>query len=589
MAMPQHIPPGLQVVSMHMPQMDMSMGIGSCGPMAGGRQSHRSHPGVPQSMDLQPARHDAHPDIPKNDACDQWTVGTDAYNGAAVCHGVGLLDESLVWNRRRLLHKCIHDPDDLPIISLDDPDSHDEVWIGSRKTLVRLTSPWMSPFWLDRPWDAVKRCAWDAVSTLSFLPAVSPKYLEWHVDGSGCPTPCWTFIVLWERHDGIWHFGGTRFGPIVLSDSSPEYLGATVGDAGPTELSGLVWALLYCLQFSRGGDAPLGWCSLYYDCMVVAHTADVLWKSSGLLSQVATAILNVLYTLVPMSLHHEYNHSGLPYNEFADNMCTLLGRHPDAFASFVDDPPISLLLDFPLAAQCFFALALPPKLACQYPAIELHGHVYLTTGVCPLSDMCWPSDVIASAIDCFQNNQTDASATTVAVSSLPIKMVQVNASTLRVTAKYKLYLRQFRTRRVHMIGFEETRRRAFGIAVDEGYVVAHSPSTEDGSGGVALAVSTTQPFGDVPDDSVVPAKISKDDVNILVVTCRLLLVFISAPSFQTFVMVAHGLDKSYGEAAMCVLHNWKLRRVCKQFTRVVLTLLLLLMATAVSARVGRSG
>ena len=95
-------------------------------------------------------------------------------------------------------------------------------------------------------------------------------------------------------------------------------------------------------------------------------------------------------------------HVGNPFNELVDGLCTYYAAlHSDGRGPSEPHPGMAFAM-YPQLGKWAFVLVLPPDQMSQYPVEVLDGVLYLSTIVCPLSDLEVPSDVIGAAIDLFQ-------------------------------------------------------------------------------------------------------------------------------------------------------------------------------------------
>ena len=134
--------------------------------------------------------------------------------------------------------------------------------------------------------------------------------------------------------------------------------------------------------------------------------------------------------------------------------------------------------------------------------------------------------------------------------SLPLKLVQVNPCTLRQGWKRIAYLKKFKAAKVHIIGGQEFRRKHDDIFSEAGYTIAQTAS-DNGHGGCFLMISDTLPFAPDVDGCVMPTPISRDHVNLLHGTPRILIARVVAPRCQLLCCVFHGLDEDHGSDAVC--------------------------------------
>lgn len=228
------------------------------------------------------------------------------------------------------------------------------------------------------------------------------------------------FAVIWKDTDLNTFFGGVRLGKVSYDPCGLDFLGADVADAASNsaELSGLIWAHLFCIQFcshqvpsssvARGDKCR---CTIFYDSMLAAHSMDSTWKSTGTLSEVATGIHNLLDVIADVNLFHEHGHSGHPWNECVDSLCTYYAKHQEEFDAVSEYVPAKSLVFNVKAAQWLFVLALDQYEASQYPVLDAGDDVYLSTFACQISDLAIDSKAIAANIDGFQAEEIAAAGT----------------------------------------------------------------------------------------------------------------------------------------------------------------------------------
>ena len=128
-------------------------------------------------------------------------------------------------------------------------------------------------------------------------------FLEIHIDGSGKDaSPSWAISVFWQVCNGTWYYGGSKVGAVETNCDHPQYIGAIDVGSNSAELSGMVWAMCFALQFKT-----VTACKFMYDSMFSACTTSALWKSidSSGLAQVATGIDHAVHGCMSVEMERE--------------------------------------------------------------------------------------------------------------------------------------------------------------------------------------------------------------------------------------------------------------------------------------------
>lgn len=318
--------------------------------------------------------------------------------------------------------------------------------------------------------------------------------------------------------------------------------------ANSAELSALIWAMSYALQFC-GESSHCCSVHIFYDCLVAGHGADGLWKCDGLLATVAKSLHNVLTASVPLLLEHEYGHTNNPSNEYCDGVCTLFNgsRSEAGFFLSCEATPVRGLALRTAAVQWYFIAALCPADQAQYPYCDGDGLMALSSAVCPVARLGVDTEVISSFIDDFQKD--DALSVDQCRQDIVSPVLQTflaNACTLRAARKRSVYYKQIKQRAVHKGVFLEARGKHSGVYAEGAFTVAESCCDANGSGGVVVVISNKLAFAHPLPSCSLPLVVAEADVNIIVSKPQLLIVKIAAPRYQQVIVAIHGPDLSYG-------------------------------------------
>ena len=200
------------------------------------------------------------------------------------------------------------------------------------------------------------------------------------MDGCGVDDAPWAMCVLWQDALFDWHFVGFRISIVALDPLDQEFIGARIVDSNASELSAFCWALMYIMQFRC--DAKI-----CYDSDFVANTANALWSSAGKSVQAttATALYTMLDTAISITTVHEYGHSGMPYNELCDSLCTFYRKTGRGHSAYENVPVRHCATTHQRAAQWAFILELSPEQQAQYPLFYVDDDVFLSTEACPIA------------------------------------------------------------------------------------------------------------------------------------------------------------------------------------------------------------
>ena len=136
--------------------------------------------------------------------------------------------------------------------------------------------------------------------------------------------------------------------------------------------------------------------------------------------------------------------------------------------------------------------------------------------------------------------ETDESGSSKTCTSLPIRLMEVNPCTLQDTSKRKSYLDQSRSAGVHIMFAQEIRRRQSGIFAEHGFILACYAADSGGHGGCMIAVSATFPVSSPVANSLLPATVSRDDLNLIHAGHRIIVVRIATPRFSALCVSIHG-------------------------------------------------
>ena len=119
----------------------------------------------------------------------------------------------------------------------------------------------------------------------------------------------------------------------------------------------------------------------------------------------------------------------------------------------------------------------------QYPVVTIGDDLFLCTEDFPVATMGVSPTALASRIDGFLGQERIDAVPSGQNISLPLNIVQVNASTLKDGAKLDLYLQQFDDLSIHIGGLEETRRRSTAVATRKNFILVTTAATSEGEGG----------------------------------------------------------------------------------------------------------
>jgi len=486
--------------------------------------------------------------VPYGTACDFVHLGADAASGETDSNSVTYINGS-----GKICHKW---NDDVELVfndqglELDAVASTGRLWIGKRQTLCTIRSAWMPPLSTDLPWAALKESTKAALVGMRVSQCIDPAFIEIHIDGSGSDDCAWSFCVLWAADDGEWAFAGALTGPVVTSSTLASFIGSAHHDSNAAEMSGFTWAFSFILQHATAGYTK---CKVMYDSEFAAHAASGTWNVGEYtcLSKVENALFNMVQAVTTIELEHEKAHADLPFNELVDTLCTcfiedLRDERQRCWYGDASWSPVYDLALQPAAAQWLFVPLLPPQHQTQYPLWYTDDDIFLSLEACPVARWGIPADIIGQKIDKFQADELHEADCNAACTSLPIKLVQINPCTLRDAAKRKSYFDQARSAGAHVLFLQEMRRRQYGISVENGFITASSAADKGGHGGCMISVSASLPFASDANGSLLPAKVVRDDVNILYGDPRTLIVRVAAPRFQSICVSIHGLDRDHG-------------------------------------------
>ena len=284
-------------------------------------------------------------------------------------------------------------------------------------------------------------------------------------------------------------------GAVCTDSSNPAYIGASSLTYACAELSGITWALFFALQFcsQHPGAERLRKVNIMYDSTVAAHTADSLWYSSGRQAALSTAIYNTVDALTDLRLQHERGHSGLPFNECADSLCTYMADTQHTSYSLGEWSPTWSLTTKVCEAQWLYLLGTSEACRSQFPIVVSDRNFYFSTALCKISDWGVSPQTIASRIDDFCSGELEdgTEGAPQVFSTCAIRAVQVNASTLKRLTKRRVYLRQFSDEQVVFTGIQEARRPFTGITIESNYTIIQSACCPNGSSGNMLCVANS--------------------------------------------------------------------------------------------------
>ena len=290
-----------------------------------------------------------------------------------------------------------------------------------------------------------------------------------HVDGGAAKGEAvWAAIALW--YDGKhWFYGGSKGDNVRTDCDDTEHHGAETLNANTAEVSALTWAMLFVLQFNPAS------CSIYYDSEFSAQSTQGLWNSSCKTKdlKIASGIFNLLHTVTDLTLLHEKAHSGLPYNELADKLCTVrLECYP--IDRIIDPSPAhEWTKGNPLLALWSFLPFLLASHQRTYP-IEYDGDdIYLSLRQNPVASIGIAAKDIAGITD-ITELPIDASTAATQITSLPIRFMDVNVNTWKSTSKRRLHLQEARNRKIHILIAQETRSKHTSVENRHGYILASS-------------------------------------------------------------------------------------------------------------------
>lgn len=174
-------------------------------------------------------------------------------------------------------------------------------------------------------------------------------------------------------------------------------------------------------------------------------------------------------------------------------------------------------------------------------------------------------DTIGKRIDTFQAGEISEANSSPVCPSLPIRPLQLNRCAFRDATKRKSYFDQACSMETHVIFMQETMRRLYGISEENGFIMASSSADSGGHGGCMVAISVSLSFAPPVEGSLLPSKVSRDDVNILCGDHRMIIVRVSAPRFQSICVSVHGLDCDHGKEI--ITEKW--RSVGDQFAKCI--------------------
>ena len=163
------------------------------------------------------------------------------------------------------------------------------------------------------------------------------------VDGTGgknCDAdrpgvPAWAMCIFFARPStGIWKFGGYYTRPVARNGKA-DYIWAIPFTSNTAELSAMVWATLFCMQYP-GASVEIG-----YDSQYAAHTTLSLWKvAMSPLAYFAQSLIACLKTVSVVLFTHIPSHEGHPWNELSDTLCDLPSK--GIWESPLDVPPCNI-------------------------------------------------------------------------------------------------------------------------------------------------------------------------------------------------------------------------------------------------------
>ena len=374
----------------------------------------------------------------------------------------------------------------------------------------------------------------------------SVKTVHLFTDGSASQwtLSAWSMVVLYEcegpdlTHSSRFLFRGFA-GSILHDMHSWVNHGLSVGeedhDALSSELTGLVWALGWALQEEQCASFVF-----HYDNLSAGQGVFGLWnppKSSkyAQLVRSGTSLRQMLDCKARSTGQHVSAHTGVPWNELADAIAKALTKKILISSALPSSLPS--LLHHALLEHAWTEIdvhrALDLRSSVEWPALfKFEGPSN------PLSaDPFWTAPL--------QPTQTQATKKPLTVN---LRIGTANVLTLDCGAQMQqksgtlllgrigFLQKQFHPIGLHILGLQETRSSGQNTRHSGDWWVFQSGCTDQGTHGIELWFSKTNPYGSKGSRDLV---FQSHHFTVLAFHARFLLMEVSAPALQVHVLCLH--------------------------------------------------
>lgn len=358
---------------------------------------------------------------------------------------------------------------------------------------------------------------------------------------------CAVFVATTSDPNTIYGYGGCFAGLVHLDPSSPYYLGAEAKTNGSAEVTATTWALVWILWHAHTYCGAAASYTLHYDS---TYSYGVVFSRyycnvHKLLVQIGSTLAHMAQGSAHTAARHVKAHSGHPWNELADSICSFVGEWrvlgefkpmdvESLLANSITSPvvPTYPWTQQPHLMKWAFIPLMPPEVQWQYPPSKEEEGVLIASTDHPLRTSHLPADLCAEHFDRYQEGGQNDDAKAKLIQWL---LIQVNANSLGNLGVRASYERQIRKLKAIITGLQETRVRWSGKKQCGDFVVVAGEAVR-GQFGTEIWFLTTVPIGYKNGQ---PIFITFDSVMVCATRPRMVLAQCTTPLCMFCVMSSH--------------------------------------------------